>query len=199
MIPQPRAIFTACLSQPAAESEIKMKDLYKLPPLLSHQLLSPPQVNTLQPPISHLPFHQPSPSTSTFSRQDESDPGSDPGSPSEYPSAHPSGSPGGSRMGNHPTSNISRVWRPPPDIVSLLSWMKVRHETHRNNSYPAETTYTKIGEPLTIPEAHAGDSDQPPGPWPRYIWKAPFSVARWGNHLKDQLSKARPRGSSRYH
>lgn len=56
-----------------------------------------------------------------------------------------------------------------------------------NDSWPGEPDYAKIGEPFVIPEAHAGDSDRPPGEWARYIWQAAFRVARRGEFLKGQL------------
>ncbi|KAJ5906879.1 uncharacterized protein N7473_003795 [Penicillium subrubescens] len=47
--------------------------------------------------------------------------------------------------------------------------------------------YTNIGEPLAIPEAHAGETDRPPAEWAHFIWLAPFSVARQAQRLKGKL------------
>ncbi|OOQ81739.1 hypothetical protein PEBR_42972 [Penicillium brasilianum] len=50
-----------------------------------------------------------------------------------------------------------------------------------------------IGEPLVIPEAHAGETDRPPAEWAHFIWLAPFRVARQTRqtrqtqHLKGRL------------
>ncbi|CEJ57299.1 hypothetical protein PMG11_05996 [Penicillium brasilianum] len=50
-----------------------------------------------------------------------------------------------------------------------------------------------IGEPLVIPEAHAGEMDRPPAEWAHFIWLAPFRVARQTRqtrqtqHLKGKL------------
>jgi hypothetical protein len=72
--------------------------------------------------------------------------------------------------------------------------MKVSHETHLNIiSWPGDpeftntADYTNIGEPLAIPEAHAGETDRPPAEWAHFIWLAPFSVARQAQRLKGKL------------
>ncbi|KXG46833.1 uncharacterized protein PGRI_035790 [Penicillium griseofulvum] len=79
---------------------------------------------------------------------------------------------------------------PPQDPPQLSEWQITRKATSRGLGAVLPTyepDYAKIGEPFVVPEAHAGDSDRPPGEWARFIWRAAFKVARRGESLKGQL------------
>ncbi|CEJ55876.1 hypothetical protein PMG11_02106 [Penicillium brasilianum] len=92
-----------------------------------------------------------------------------------------------------PTQDNPRVFH------QLSVWDIVRQATSRgigartSTYWPGDPEftntgdYTNIGEPLAIPEAHAGETDRPPAEWAHFIWLAPFSVARQAQRLKGKL------------
>ncbi|KAJ5368477.1 uncharacterized protein N7496_008237 [Penicillium cataractarum] len=82
------------------------------------------------------------------------------------------------------------------DSPQAAEWALTRYATSRG--YGAQlpeylpggpANAVQIGAPFRVPVAEGGGEDKPPGDWARYIWKAPFSVARQGDLLKGHLAE----------